>query len=120
MAEAKKPKDVDTYISQFPADVQAILKKVRRTISQAATDAKETISYQMPAFKQHGILVYFAAWKEHIGLYPPISGDKAIEEAVARYAGPKGNLQFPLDQDIPYDLIARIVKLRVKQDNAKA
>jgi len=64
--------------------------------------------------------VYFAAWKKHIGLYPPISGDKAIEKAVARYAGPKGNLQFPLDEPIPYDLIERIVKLRVKQDNEKA
>ena len=74
----------------------------------------------MPAFKQHGILVYFAAWKQHIGLYPPISGDKALEKAVARYAGPKGNLQFPLDEPMPYDLIERIVKLRVKQDSAKA
>src|SRR6266480_5506354 len=120
MAEAKRPKDIDTYISQFPADVQAILRKVRQTISQAAPDAKETISYQMPAFKQHGILLYFAAWKEHIGLYPPISGDKALEKAVARYAGPKGNLQFPLDEPIPYALIERIVKLRVKQDLAKS
>lgn len=120
MKEAKRPKDIDTYILQFPADVRAILKKVRQTISQAAPDAKETISYQMPAFKQHGILVYFAAWKEHIGLYPPISGDKAIQKAVARYAGPKGNLQFRLDEPIPYELIARIVKLRVKQDNDKA
>ena len=74
----------------------------------------------MPAFKQHGILVYFAAWTKHIGLYPPISGDKALEKAVARYAGPKGNLQFPLDEPMPYDLIERIVKLRVKQDLAKA
>jgi uncharacterized protein YdhG (YjbR/CyaY superfamily) len=120
MVEAKRPKDIDTYISQFPADVQAILRKVRQTISKAAPAAKETISYQMPAFKQHGILVYFAAWKEHIGLYPPISGDKALEKAVARYAGPKDNLQFPLDEPIPYDLIARIVKLRVKQDNQQA
>ena len=74
----------------------------------------------MPAFRQHGILVYFAAWKKHIGLYPPISGDKALEKAVARYAGPKGNLQFPLDEPMPLDLIERIVKLRVKQDTAKA
>ena len=74
----------------------------------------------MPAFKQHGILVYFAAWEKHIGLYPPISGDKALEKAVARYAGPKGNLQFPLDEPIPYDLIERIVKLRVNQDSVKA
>ena len=74
----------------------------------------------MPAFRQHGILIYFAAWKEHIGLYPPIAGDPAIEKAVAPYAGPKGNLQFPLDQPMPLKLIARIVRLRVKQDAAKA
>ena len=113
-------KDIDGYISQFSADVQAILQKVRTTISSAAPEAMETISYLMPAFKLHGMLVYFAAWKKHIGLYPPISGDKALEKAVARYAGPKGNLQFPLDEPIPYDLIERIVKLRVKQDTAKA
>lgn len=120
MPEPKKAVDIDAYISQFPADVQAILEKVRRTISHAAPDAQETISYQMPAFKQHGILVYYAAWKQHIGLHPPISGDKALEKAVARYAGPKGNLQFLLDEPIPYDLIEQIVKLRVKQDSAKA
>jgi len=116
----QKPKDIDDYISQFSADVQAILQKVRTTISSAAPEAKETISYLMPAFKLHGILVYFAAWEKHIGLYPPISGDKTLEKAVARYSGPKGNLQFPLDEPIPYDLIERIVKLRVKQDTAKA
>jgi uncharacterized protein YdhG (YjbR/CyaY superfamily) len=120
MTKPKKPKDIDGYIAQFPADVQVVLEKVRATISSAAPEAKETISYLMPAFKLHGILVYFAAWKNHIGLYPPISGDKALEKAVARYAGPKGNLQFPLAQPIPYALIERIVKLRVKQDLAKA
>lgn len=113
-------KDIDGYISQFPAEVQAILEKVRATIRRAAPVANEVISYQMPAFRQHGILVYFAAWKKHIGLYPPISGDRDLEKAVARDAGPKGNLQFPLDEPIPYDLIERIVKLRVKQDVAKA
>jgi uncharacterized protein YdhG (YjbR/CyaY superfamily) len=120
MPKPQKAKDIDSYISQFPADVQAILEKVRETIRHAAPQAKETISYQMPAFKQHGMLVYFAAWKHHIGFYPPVSGDKALEKAVARYAGPKGNLQFPLDEPIPYDLIERIVKLRVKQDSEKA
>src|SRR5271155_4334281 len=120
MAKPQTPKDIDGYISQFPADVQAILERVRATIHYAAPEAKETISYLMPAFKQHGILVYFAAWQKHIGLYPPISGDKALEKAIARYAGPKRNLQFPLDQPIPHDLIGRIVKLRVKQDSAKA
>ena len=120
MAKAQGPKDVDQYIATFPAEIQMILEKVRETIRDAAPDARETISYQMPAFKQHGILVYFAAWTNHIGLYPPISGDKTLEKAVARYAGPKGNLQFPLNEPIPYDLIERIVKLRVKQDTANA
>jgi uncharacterized protein YdhG (YjbR/CyaY superfamily) len=120
MAKTQKPTDIDGYISQFPADVQAVLQEVRETIRRAAPAAEETISYSMPAFRQHGILVYFAAWKNHIGLYPPISGDKALEKAVARYAGTKGNLQFPLDEPMPFDLIERIVKLRVKQDAAKA
>ena len=71
-------------------------------------------------FKQHEILVYFAAWKEHIGLYPPIHGDKALENAFARYAGPKGNPQFPLNEPMPLKLIERIVKMRVKQDGDKA
>ena len=113
---AKAPADIDAYILKCPAEVQDVLEQVRETIRNAAPDAKEVISYQMPAFKQHGILVYFAAWKNHIGLYPPIYGDKTLEKAVARYAGPKGNLQFPFNEPIPYDLIERIVKLRVKQD----
>ncbi|MDZ7615495.1 MAG: DUF1801 domain-containing protein [Patescibacteria group bacterium] len=119
MARTEPPKDIDEYIARFPADVQAILQKVRATIRTAAPEANETISYQMPAFKLHGILVYFAAWKKHIGLYPPVTGDKALEKVVAPYAGPKGNLQFPLDGPIPYDLIGRIVRLRVKQDSAR-
>jgi uncharacterized protein YdhG (YjbR/CyaY superfamily) len=120
MAKAKAPADFNAYLGQFPADVQAVLRKVRTTIQRAAPEATETISYQMPAFKQYGILVYFAAWKEHIGLYPPVAGDKALEKAIARYAGPKGNLQFPLAEPIPFHLIERIVKLRVRQDEAKA
>jgi uncharacterized protein YdhG (YjbR/CyaY superfamily) len=120
VAKTKKPQDIDSYISLFPDDVQTVLQEVRATIRRAAPDAEETISYQMPAFRQHGILVYFAAWEKHIGMYPPISGNKSLEKAIARYAGPKGNLQFPLDEPMPFDLIERIVKLRVKQDVAKA
>ncbi|MBX9581474.1 MAG: DUF1801 domain-containing protein [Gemmataceae bacterium] len=120
MAKTKKPTTIDGYRSQFPGDVRAVLQDVRATIRRAAPDAEEVIGYQMPAFRQHGILVYFAAWKSHVGLYPPISGDPAIEKAVARYAGPKGNLQFPLAEPMPLALIERVVRLRVKQDTAKA
>src|SRR5436190_19497349 len=108
MAKQQKPTDIDAYILQFPADVQAVLEQVRETIRRAAPDAEETVSYQMPAFRQRGILVYFAAWKKHIGLYPPISGDQAVEKAIAHYTGPKENLQFPLNEPMPLDLIERI------------
>lgn len=120
MTDSQRPVDIDSYIARFDGDLQAILQAVRKTIRRAAPAAKEVISYQMPAFRQHGILVYFAAWKSHIGMYPPISGDSTLEKALAKYAGPKGNLQFPLDKAIPYKLIERIVKLRVKQDQEKA
>lgn len=110
---------IDAYIARFPSKVQAILRKVRQTIRAAAPEAEEVISYQMPAVRQHGIVVFYAAWKEHVGLYPPIKGDPEIEQAVARYAGPKGNLQFPLDEPMPLALIARIVRLRVQQNLAK-
>ncbi len=118
------------YLGRTPADEASHgLKSIRCTgepafsrkspFAGSANSGSATREFQMPAFRQHGILVYFAAWKEHIGMYPPISGDKAIEQAVARYAGPKGNLQFPLDEPMPIALIERIVKLRVKQDAAK-
>lgn len=111
--------NIDEYIQAFPSEIQSILQSIRTTIRKAAPEAEEIISYRMPAFRQNGILVYFAAFKKHIGLYPPVSGDAVIEKAIAPYAGPKGNLQFPLDKPIPYDLIERIVKLRVKQNQAK-
>ncbi|HMN30468.1 MAG TPA: DUF1801 domain-containing protein, partial [Caldilineaceae bacterium] len=105
--------DIDAYIARFPAEVQAILHRIRQTIHEAAPGAQEKISYQMPAFHLHGNLVYFAAWKQHIGFYPPISGDEELRREAAVYAGEKGNLRFPLDQPIPYDLIRKIVKVRV-------
>ena len=85
----------------------------------AAPGAHEAISYQIPTFKLNGILVHFAAFKNHIGFYPPIRGDAALEAAIAPYAGERGNLRFPLDQPIPYDLIERIAQLRVQQNLAK-
>lgn len=120
MSLKQPPADIDAYILQFSPQVRAILKEIRATIKAAAPEAEEFISYRMPAFRFHGILVYFAAFKQHIGLYPPVSGDAAIEKAIKPYAGEKGNLRFPLDQPIPLNLIRRIVKLRVKQNLSKA
>ena len=114
------PADVDAYIAAFAPEVQAILQKVRRTVAAAAPHAHEVISYRMPALRQHGVLVYFAAFKKHIGFYPPIRGDTKLEAAAARYAGEKSNLRFPLDEPIPYPLIARLTKLRARQDDAAA
>ncbi len=119
MPAAKKSlTTIDEYIAGYPADVQAILQKIRATIHKAAPGAEEKISYQIPAFALHGNLVYFGAFKKHIGFYPPIRDEKLKHEA-AIYAGDKGNLQFPLDQAIPYALIGRIVKARVKENLAK-
>jgi len=114
------PTTIDEYISAFSPDVQAILQKIRQVVQSAAPGAQEAISYQMPAFKLNGVLVYFAAFKKHIGLYPPIRGDAQLEKDLSPYAGEKGNLRFPLDQPIPFDLIKRITELRVKQSLAKA
>jgi uncharacterized protein YdhG (YjbR/CyaY superfamily) len=93
---------------------------IRLTIKQAAPNAQETISYKIPAFTLNGTLVYFAAFKKHIGFYPPVRGDAKLEKSISTYAGEKGNLQFPLDQPIPYGLIETIVKLRVKQNLSRA
>jgi uncharacterized protein YdhG (YjbR/CyaY superfamily) len=111
---------IDAYIAASPAAVQPVLRKIRSVIRKAAPDAEETISYQMPAFRQHGILLYFAAFKNHIGLYPPVRGDVQLERAVGPYAGQKGNLRFPLDQPMPFELIERIARFRVRQDLASA
>jgi uncharacterized protein YdhG (YjbR/CyaY superfamily) len=116
---AAAPTTVDEYIAAFSPEVQSILQRVRKVVCEAAPEAQEVISYRMPALKQRGILVYFAAFKNHIGLYPPASGDPGIEEAIAPYAGDKGNLRFPFDRPIPYDLIARVTAFRLKQNLAK-
>jgi uncharacterized protein YdhG (YjbR/CyaY superfamily) len=119
-ASPSAPKNIDEYIASFSPEVQVVLEKIRLTIRKAAPDAQETISYKMPAFKLGGILVYFAAFKKHIGLFPPVRGDAKLEKAISIYAGEKGNLRFPLDRPIPYDLIEKIVRLRVKQLLSKA
>ena len=112
------PTSIDAYIGRFSPDVQTILQRIRSTVCKAAPDATESISYAIPCFKLEGALVYFAAFKEHIGFYPPVRHDPALVKAAAKYAGEKGNLRFPLDRPIPYELIERIVKLRVRQNLA--
>ena len=116
----RTPAGIDEYVAGFPPPIRVILKKIRATIAAAAPDAQERISYGMPAFFQEGILLYFAAFKTHIGVYPPVSGDRRLEQTLSAYSGPKGNLKFPFDRPIPYGLIGRIVTLRVKQNLAKA
>lgn len=117
----KAPKTIDDYIAGFPKDIQAILQKIRRTIRKAAPDAEETISYQMPTFTLKGhYLVYFAAHKNHIGFYPTPSGTEKFQKELAVYKGGKGSIRFPLDQPIPFDLITKIVRFRVKESLAAA
>lgn len=112
---------IDDYIAACRPEVRPILRKLRAVIRRAAPrQAEQVISYKMPAFKLHGMLVYFAAFTHHIGFFPPVKGDAKLKAALSKYAGPKGNLKFPLDEPIPYALIARIVKLRVQQNLRKA
>ncbi len=117
---AASPNTIDEYIAGFPPDIQAILQQVRAVIRQAAPEATEKISYQMPTFFLNGNLVHFAAFKKHIGLYPAPSGVTAFQEELAPYVKAKGSIQFPLDKPIPYDLIARIAAFRVEENSGKA
>jgi uncharacterized protein YdhG (YjbR/CyaY superfamily) len=115
-----KSVQVDEYLARFPKPQRALLAKVRATIRAAAPKATETISYRIPAYRMQGLLVFFAGFKAHIGLFPPTRGNAALEKAVARYAGPKGNLRFAYDEPLPLALITRIVRHKVRQDAARA
>ena len=114
------PQSMDDYIAGFPPDVQAILQRIRQTIRRAAPGAEETIKYRMPTFMLNGNLVYFAAFKNHIGFYPVPRGIKQFKQELAPYKQAKGSVQFPLDRPIPYGLISRIVKFRVKENLQRA
>ena len=118
--EPPPPRTIDAYIAGFPEEVREILQAIRETIRREAPEAGEAISYRMPVFVWNGPLVYFAAFKHHIGLYPPVGGDAALLRDVAPYAGPKGNLKFPLDAPIPYDLIGRVVRRRLAENLERA
>jgi uncharacterized protein YdhG (YjbR/CyaY superfamily) len=114
-----KFKTIDEYHSLFPANVQALLQELRITIRQAAPKAEEVISYNMPAFKLHGVLVYYAAYEKHIGFYPTASPIRVFKDELAGYKTSKGAIQFPIDKRIPKTLIKEIVKYRVKEDLQK-
>jgi uncharacterized protein YdhG (YjbR/CyaY superfamily) len=120
-ANQTAPKDIDEYIAGFPNDTQEILEQIRKTIRKAAPEAEETISYQIPTFTLKGkYLVYFAAYKKHIGLYPAPRGSERFKKELSLYAGGKGTVRFPLDKPIPFGLIKRIVKFRVKENLERA
>lgn len=116
---AQVPANIDDYIAASAPAARPILEEIRRVVRAEAPEAEEFISYRMPAFKQDGVLIYFAAFKNHIGVFPPVSGDAGLAKDLSPYEGPKGNLRFPLDQPIPMPLIRRIVKLRLKQNDAR-
>lgn len=111
--------NVDAYIKQFPPEVQAMLQQLRSAIKTAAPKAEELISYMMPAYKYHGVLVYFGGYKNHIGFYPTGSGIEAFKKELSVYNGSKGTVQFPLDKPLPLTLIKQIVKYRVQMNLEK-
>jgi uncharacterized protein YdhG (YjbR/CyaY superfamily) len=108
------PKDIDEYIAGFPEEVQEILEKLRMVIREAAPDAEEVIKYRMPTFTLKGNLVHFAAFKKHIGFYPAARGIEEFKDELSVYKGAKGSVQFPLGEPIPFELVSRIVKFRVR------
>jgi len=114
-----KFKDTDEYISVFPETTQKILQQVRNTIKKAAPKAAEVISYNMPAFKQNTVLVYFAGYDNHIGFYPTPSALEAFKKEIAVYKSSKGAVQFPLNEPLPLALITKMVKFRVEQTQEK-
>jgi uncharacterized protein YdhG (YjbR/CyaY superfamily) len=112
----KKFQTVDEYLSGLPKNVRAILEGLRKTIRQAAPQAEEVISYNMPAFKSNGMLVWYAAFKEHVGFYPKASAIKAFKAELQGYKTSKGAIQFPIDKSIPTSLVKKIVSFRLKEN----
>ena len=116
---SKDYKSVDEYIGTFPKEVQGILEKIRHAIRMAAPEAEEAISYQIPTFKLNGNLVYFAGWKNHVAFYPSSSAIKVFSKELSSYETTKGTIKFPLDKPIPFGLITKITKFRVKENLEK-
>jgi uncharacterized protein YdhG (YjbR/CyaY superfamily) len=116
----KIPESVDVYIAGFPEEVQHHLKQIRAAVKKAAPGATEKISYSMPYYALSGRLLYFAAFKHHIGFYPMASGITAFKKELSIYKGAKGSVQFPLDKPMPLSLITKIVQFRVRENLTKA
>ncbi|MCW1922035.1 DUF1801 domain-containing protein [Luteolibacter arcticus] len=106
---------IDAYLAGRSPEIREILETVRGIVKEEVPEATETIGYQMPAFKVERIFFYFAAFKKHLGIYPPVNGDEALQRELAPYLGPKNNLKFPFDQPIPYELIRRVAKTLAEQ-----
>jgi uncharacterized protein YdhG (YjbR/CyaY superfamily) len=115
-----KPKNFEEYLISFPAEIQEILLQLRETIKKAAPDSDEAISYGMPSFRQNGRLLYFAAFKHHIGFYPMMTGVEAFKTELSSYKLGKGSIQFPLEDPLPLELITEIVKFRVQENLEKS
>ncbi|MCI0603535.1 DUF1801 domain-containing protein [bacterium] len=113
------PSNIDEYIAGFPHDVQEILEKVRLTIRKAAPDAEEAIKYGIPTLTLKGNLLSFAAYKRHIGVYPAPSGDAKFRKELSVYRAAKSTVRFPLDKPIPFGLLTKLVKFRVKEHLAR-
>lgn len=119
MEEKVSYTNIDEYIALFSSEIQELLQKIRKTIAEVAVEATEKISYQMPTFYLHGNLVHFAAFKNHISLYPDASGVSVFESELGSYPYSKGTIQLPYDKPIPYDLIRKIVEYRVKENKER-
>jgi uncharacterized protein YdhG (YjbR/CyaY superfamily) len=118
-SKRKTAKNIDEYISWFPEEMQERMQKIRETISKAAPKAQEKISYAIPAFNYYGDLMYFAGFKKHISVYPAPRGAEEFKEVLSKYAGGKGTVQFPNDEKIPYSLITKMVKYRMKENEER-
>ncbi len=119
MNSKKGYKTIDEYIATFPQNIQVVLQELRQVIRDSAPESEEVISYQMPAFKQNGILVWFAAFRNHIGFYPKTSAIEFFKKELSSYEVSKGTIRFPLDKPIPLDLVRKIVKYRIRENLGK-
>ena len=119
-SEVSTPKSsIEEYVQRFPPDIQEKLQRIREVIRNAAPEAVEAIKYQIPTFVWKGNLVHFAAFKKHIGFYPTPSGIEAFQDELSEYKTSKGAVQFPLDSPVPYSLITKIVKFRMRENHSK-